>query len=80
MSALAQFQTLREWVEAGHGKPAFERYDQLSWFIRQHRDELIRSGHYIAGRGSRPSLVTAGFGNTLARILKRESRGEAQPA
>lgn len=74
MSGLARFTPLREWIEAGHGAPAFERYDQMAWFIRSHREELIRSGSFVPGLGSRPSLVTPQFGNVLARILKREAQ------
>jgi hypothetical protein len=73
MAVLARFQTLREWIEAGHGLPAFERYDQISWFIRTHRDELIRSGTFLPGRGPRSSLVTMQFGGVLERILTREA-------
>lgn len=75
MSALARYQTLREWVDAGQGAPAFERYDQISWFIRNHREELISSGTFIPGRGTRPSLVTGQFAQVIARILKREAQG-----
>lgn len=80
MSALAKFITLREWIESGQGAPAFERYDQMAWFLRSHRDELIQSGTFIPGRGNRPTLVTPHFGNILARILKREARHAGAPA
>lgn len=75
MSALAKYQTLREWVEAGEGRPAFERYDQIAWFIRKHKDELTRRGVYLPGKGPRPSYVTPAFSRCVAEIFKREAIG-----
>ena len=75
--AMAGWRTLTEWLEAGQGLPAFERYDQLSWFIRNHREELIESGAFMPGRGSRPSYVNGQFSTRVKRILKREARGAA---
>lgn len=71
---LSEYQTLRAWVEAGHGKPLFERIDQINWFIRGHRDELIRSKSFLPGRGSRSALVTAKFSEVIERIIEREAR------
>lgn len=73
MSALANYQTLREWVEAGEGKPAFERYDQIIWFIRKHKDELVQRRVYLPGKGPRPSYVTRGFSRCVMSIIKREA-------
>jgi hypothetical protein len=66
------YTTLRGWLEDGRGRPVFERYDQLSWFIRKNRAELIASKTFIPGVGNRPTLVSANFDKIVERILKRE--------
>lgn len=74
---LEGYQTLRAWIEAGNGRPLFERLDQINWFIRSHREELIRSKALLPGRGSRPSMVSGRFTEVVTRIVKREgSMGE----
>lgn len=70
---LSKLQTLREWVESGAGKPTFERYDQISWFVRSHREALIASQTFLPGRGTRPTYVTPQFAQTVARLLKAEA-------
>jgi hypothetical protein len=70
---LEEYQTLRAWVQAGQGGALFERIDQIQWFIRGHREELIRSKAFLPGRGSRPSLVNDKFAGVVARIVKREA-------
>ena len=81
MTTLTGFITLRAWVEAGRGSPVFRRYDQVDWFIRRHRQELISTGTIIPGSGARPSLVQIeadAFGQAVLRILHREAAGPAQ--
>ncbi len=63
---------LRTWVETGRGGSAFRRYDQISWFVRAHRDELMASKAMIPGVGSRPTLVSPTFDKVVERILRRE--------
>jgi len=68
---------LRAWVEAGRGGSAFRRYDQISWFVRAHRDELMSSKTMIPGVGSRATLVSPAFDKVVERILRREAQGSS---
>lgn len=70
----ARLQSVRDWVEAGHGLPVFERYDQIMWFVRTNYEELLRSGTYLPGRGSRPSFVTRQFAQVCTRIQRRQAQ------
>jgi hypothetical protein len=68
---LKELTELRAWLEAGRGGSAFRRYDQISWFVRVHRDELMASKAMIPGVGSRPTLVSPAFDTVVERIFRR---------
>lgn len=67
----ADFRKAREWV-ADCGGDLFPTFGSFEWFIRLHRDELLRSGELIVRRGSGGSLVGPNFGKVAIRILQQE--------
>ena len=71
---LSETKPLRAWAEEGYGGEAFKSYDQISWFIRGHYQELVDSGTFLPGIGARPSLVLPGFDKVVENILMREAR------
>jgi hypothetical protein len=71
---LSKYVALRVWVESGRGGAAFCQYHQIAWFVRNHFAELVASGTFIPGTGSRPTLVAPRFDKIVERILMREAR------
>lgn len=66
------YKRLRPWISA-HGGHIFATYSAAEWFIRGHRDELIRSGQFIVRRGAAGSLVGPQFERVVLEILREES-------
>ena len=67
----ADYMRARTWV-AQNGGDLFPTFGSLEWFIRQHREELIRSGEMIVRRGPGGILIGPNFGRVAVDILKRE--------
>jgi len=68
----ADFRKAREWV-ADCGGDLFPTFGSFEWFVRLHRDELLRSGELIVRRGSAGSLVGPNFDKVAIGILQRET-------
>jgi len=75
----SDFVKAREWVRQ-HGGSLFPTFGAFQWFMRQHRDRLIRSGEVIARRGAGGTVVGPGFGALAVKIMQEESRGENDAA
>jgi len=70
---LADFRTIEQWIEGGHGGSRFDRFDKVAYLIRLHRDELIASGELVPGRGARPTLLGPRFGKVAMRLLRQQA-------
>lgn len=66
---------IADW-HALHGVEVFSTRSALEWFVRRHRDELIREDVYLPRKGRAGSLVdSARFGRVAREILRREALG-----
>jgi hypothetical protein len=75
---LSDLTTIRSWQRqhAADGGELFPTFASLEWFVRQNRDELVRSGALIPQRGSRGSLVTPKFDRVVLQLLCHRSAGQ----
>ena len=64
---LTRLKPLRDLYEYHERKGGvlFPTYSSLTWFVRQHGDQLVNAGVLLRGRGGRPSLVTPDFGKAV---------------
>jgi len=65
--------SLDRWLADGHGGDLIPDRSSLDWFIKKHRDHLIRSSALFPGRGRRPSVVGPNFDRVVADLLGAES-------
>lgn len=72
----ADYRKVRDWV-AECGGDLFPTIGSFEWFVRLHRDELLRSGELIIRRGTGGSLVGPNFDRVAIAILQRESAQRA---
>lgn len=68
---ITEYSSARSWVDE-HGGSVFPSFDSFAWFVRKHRDELIRSGQYLPRKGSAGALVGPRMGEVVINILTRE--------
>ena len=70
---LTELKPLYEWYEyhERNGGVLFPSYSSLTWFVRQHGDQLVDQGVLLRGRGGRRSLVTPGFGKAVYNTFFR---------
>jgi len=70
---LTMLKPLYEWYEYHERKGGvlFPTYSSLTWFVRQHGDQLVDAGVLLRGRGGRPSLVTPDFGKAVYNTFFR---------
>ena len=45
----------------------------MEWFLRQNKDELVRSGQLLPGRARRSTKCGPGFADVAIGILQREA-------
>jgi hypothetical protein len=74
ISPLRGYRTAREWCEQSGGA-VFPTHESFSWFVRQHREELMRTRQYLPRRGSAGALVGPRIDEVVERILHRECCG-----
>lgn len=65
--------TLDQWLKDGHGGAAIPDRSSLDWFIKKHRDRLLRSNSVFPGRGRRPTVVGPNFDRVVADIFGEEN-------
>lgn len=70
---LSDFVPWPEWLSSGEGGKILKTMGAVEWFIRMHRDELIRSGQLILRSGPGGHFVGPKFGNVVLEILRRKS-------
>ena len=79
-SFLRELRPIKMWhgLHVERGGVVFPTLASLEWFLRTHRDNLIRSGEFIPGRGGRPSLVGPGFDAVVLRELQNQAKSSQQ--
>lgn len=74
---VADYRKARDWV-ADNGGDMFPTFSSFEWFVRMHRDELLRSGELIIRRGSGGTLVGPRFDLVAVRIMQRNQLERAE--
>jgi hypothetical protein len=73
---VTDLEALRNWHDT-KGKDVFRTYSGAEWFVRTHREELLRSGLFFPGRGQALTRVAPNFGKLVIQILQREALEDA---
>lgn len=73
-TCLTEYSPARSWVDERGGE-VFPSFDSFAWFVRKHREELVRSGQYLPRKGSAGALVGPRIEEVVINILGRESLG-----
>lgn len=63
--------TIKQW-RAERASHLFETDSSFEWFIRKHRDRLIRKGAYLPRAGRSKALCTPRMDTEVAEILMGE--------
>ncbi len=69
---LGDYRKARDWIDE-HGGDVFPSFTSFEWFVRKHRDELVRSQQYFPRKGSAGGLVGPQIEQVVIDILSRES-------
>ena len=74
---LGDYRKARDWVDE-HGGDVFPSFTSFEWFVRKHRNELVRSQQYFPRKGSAGALVGPRIEDEVIRILTGECGEEVQ--
>ena len=69
---LGDYRKARDWIDE-QGGDVFPSYASFEWFVRKHRDELVRSQQYFPRKGAAGALVGPQIEQVVIDILSRES-------
>ena len=70
--SLDRLQNWREFQQSNEGKRLFPCLGSLSWFLRQHRQELMRSGGLVKIRGQW-HVVRPEFDDAVINVLQAKA-------
>lgn len=69
---LQSVESLRDFVESPEGKRFFCSLESLRWFLREHRDSLIKAGALIKV-ARQVHIVRPEFDDAVIRVLREKA-------